>query len=98
MASVFLLFLSSFINERRMMKPSYLFDGLQKKLSEVLKHSPFNDVKQTAHTMVQQGLNKMDIVTRAEFDVQTQVLARTRARLEELEARVAELEAAQHKP
>jgi BMFP domain-containing protein YqiC len=39
-----------------------------------------------------QGFARLDLVTREEFDVQSQVLARTRARLEELEARVAELE------
>jgi ubiquinone biosynthesis accessory factor UbiK len=40
-----------------------------------------------------QGLRHIELVTREEFDVQTQVLARTRARVEELEKRVAELEA-----
>jgi len=39
-----------------------------------------------------QGFAKLDLVTREEFDVQSQVLARTRARLEELEMRVADLE------
>ena len=38
-------------------------------------------------------LSKMDLVTREEFDVQTAVLARTREKLESLEARLAELEA-----
>jgi BMFP domain-containing protein YqiC len=40
-----------------------------------------------------QGFAKLDLLTREEFDVQTEVLARTRAKLELLEARVAELEA-----
>jgi ubiquinone biosynthesis accessory factor UbiK len=39
-----------------------------------------------------QGLRRLDLVTREEFDVQRQVLARTRERLEALEQRVAELE------
>jgi hypothetical protein len=38
-------------------------------------------------------LSRLDLVTREEFDVQAAVLARTRARLEALEAKVAELEA-----
>ena len=38
------------------------------------------------------GLRKLDLVTREEFDVQRAVLARTREQVEELEARVAELE------
>ncbi|BBD80987.1 hypothetical protein ALSL_2362 [Aerosticca soli] len=40
-----------------------------------------------------QGLRRLELVTREEFDVQSQVLARTRARLEELEGQVARLEA-----
>jgi BMFP domain-containing protein YqiC len=38
-------------------------------------------------------LRRLELVTREEFDVQSQLLARTRARVEELERRVAELEA-----
>jgi len=41
---------------------------------------------------VSNGFSRMDLVTREEFDVQTQVLARTRAKLEALEQRVEELE------
>jgi len=37
--------------------------------------------------------DRLDLVTREELDVQEQVLARTRAKLEEMEKRVAELEA-----
>ncbi|MDO3383046.1 accessory factor UbiK family protein [Gilvimarinus algae] len=41
---------------------------------------------------LQAALRKLDLVTREEFDAQAAVLARTRARLEALEARVTELE------
>ena len=40
-----------------------------------------------------QGLRRLDLVTREEFDVQSQVLARTRAKIDALEHTVAELEA-----
>jgi BMFP domain-containing protein YqiC len=43
--------------------------------------------------MMTQGFSKLDLVTREEFDIQTQVLTKTRAKLEALELRVAELEA-----
>jgi hypothetical protein len=43
--------------------------------------------------MMTQGFSKLDLVTREEFDIQAQVLAKTRAKLEALELRVAELEA-----
>lgn len=42
--------------------------------------------------VLQSQLNKLDLVSREEFDVQSQVLIRTREKLEALEARLAELE------
>ncbi|MGC8011168.1 accessory factor UbiK family protein [Salmonella enterica] len=52
-------------------------------------------MEKNVKAMLSQGFAKLDLVTREEFDVQAQVLAKTRARLEALEARVAELEAQQ---
>nr|QXF14441.1 ubiquinone biosynthesis accessory factor UbiK [uncultured bacterium] len=46
-----------------------------------------------AKSVVQQKLSELDVVSREEFDVQTQVLIKTRTKLAELEAKVAELEA-----
>ncbi len=43
--------------------------------------------------VLQSQLSKLDLVTREEFDVQTQVLIRTREKLDALEARLATLEA-----
>ncbi|HKT29925.1 accessory factor UbiK family protein [Dyella sp.] len=51
------------------------------------------DLRANFHDILAQGLRHLELVTREEFDVQAQVLARTRARVEELEKRVAELEA-----
>ncbi len=48
----------------------------------------------TVFDLLTNALASMDLVTREEFDVQTAVLARTRARLEELEKQVAVLEQA----
>jgi len=39
-----------------------------------------------------QGFQKMDLVTREEFDLQSRVLAKTREKLEVLEAKVTALE------
>lgn len=74
------------------MKPNDLFNDLQSKISEALRNSPAKDIEKNVRSMMTQGFAKLDLVTREEFDVQSQVLARTRARLEELELRVAELE------
>ncbi len=74
------------------MKPTDLFNDLQSKVSEALRNSPARDIEKNVRSMMTQGFARLDLVTREEFDVQSQVLARTRARLEELEERVAELE------
>lgn len=62
------------------------------KLGEMLKHSPAKDIEQNLKAGVTSMLGKLDMVSREEFDVQTEVLARTRARLEQLETRLAALE------
>ncbi|TPQ24584.1 accessory factor UbiK family protein [Methylomonas sp. EFPC3] len=51
-----------------------------------------DDVEKNVHALLQSGLAKLDLVSREEFEVQKAVLAKTRARLEELEQRIAELE------
>ncbi len=50
------------------------------------------DAERNIRAAIQATLRKMDLVTREEFDIQREVLARTRARLEALEKQVAELE------
>ena len=50
------------------------------------------DLERNFKSLLQTGLAKMDLVTRDEFDVQVAVLARTREKLEALEARLAELQ------
>ncbi len=50
------------------------------------------DVDQKVRQVIQGQLNKLDVVSREEFDIQTQVLLRTRQKLTEMEAKLAELE------
>lgn len=51
-----------------------------------------NDFEDKAKSVLQSKLSQLDVVTREEFDVQTQVLLKTRAKITELEAKLAELE------
>jgi BMFP domain-containing protein YqiC len=69
------------------------FDDLSAKLKDAVNSGPAKDFEKNARALLAQGFAKLDLVTREEFDVQTQVLARTREKLAALEARVAELEA-----
>ena len=50
------------------------------------------DLESNFRAVLRASLGKLDLVTRDEFDVQTRVLERTRARLEALEARVRAME------
>lgn len=75
-----------------MNKPNF-FNDLQSKINQVLENSPAKDIEKNVKAMLNQGFSKLDLVTREEFDVQAQVLAKTRAKLETLEAKVGELEA-----
>ncbi|WP_017347493.1 ubiquinone biosynthesis accessory factor UbiK [Pantoea sp. A4] len=54
-----------------------------------------DDVEKKIRQVLQAQLTRMDLVNREEFDVQTQVLLRTREKLAALEQRLAQLESAQ---
>ncbi len=69
------------------------FNDLQSKVSQAIENSPAKDIEKNVKSMMTQGFAKLDLVTREEFEIQAQVLAKTRAKLEALEARLAELEA-----
>ena len=69
------------------------FNDLQSKINQAIENSPAKDIEKNVKSMMTQGFARLDLVTREEFDIQAQVLAKTRAKLETLEARVAELEA-----
>ena len=74
------------------MNKSNFFNDLQEKINQAIENSPAKDIEKNVKAMLSQGFSKLDLVTREEFDVQMQVLAKTRAKLEALEAQVAELE------
>ena len=71
--------------------PKFL-DEIVGKLGEMLKQSPAKDIEHNLKAGVASMLSKLDMVSREEFDVQSEVLMRTREKLAQLEARLAELE------
>ena len=74
-----------------------VFDDLSKSLSRLLPPGVADlkdDFERNARSAMQSALGNLDVVTREEFDVQTEVLRNTRAQLKALEARIAELETA----
>ena len=74
------------------MAQNRLLDEMDRRLREILARSPAADLEKNLRVLMQSALGRLDLVTREEYDVQREVLARTRARLEELEAKLAELE------
>jgi ubiquinone biosynthesis accessory factor UbiK len=67
------------------------FDELTKKLFASLPASLQNfekEIQQKFKEILQATFARMDLITREEFDVQTKVLARTREKLESLQAQV----------
>ena len=69
-----------------------LLDELGTKIKEVIADSPARDIEKNLRAMLTARFARFDLVTREEFDVQSEVLARTREKLAQLEARLAEIE------
>ena len=77
-----------------MLNPKFI-DDLARQISESIPAGVKGmqaDVQKNIHTLLQGSLAKLDLVTREEFDAQSQVLARTREKLQQLEQLVLELE------
>lgn len=72
---------------------SQVIIDLSNKIKEILKNSPLSDADKNIHALIQGMFTKMELVSREEFDVQTEVLRNTREKLVALEAKLAELEA-----
>jgi ubiquinone biosynthesis accessory factor UbiK len=69
------------------------FSELAARLASVAAANPAKDLERNFRGLLSSAFTRLDLVSREEYDVQTQVLARAREKLAKLEARVAELEA-----
>ncbi len=70
-----------------------VIDEINAKVSEVLHTSPAKDIEKNVRMLLAGAFTRLDLVTRDEFDVQQEVLQRTREKLMILEGKVSELEA-----
>ncbi|MCG6898336.1 MAG: accessory factor UbiK family protein [Thiocapsa sp.] len=77
-----------------MLDPKQLDDLVQRLASAMPKGIQVlqEDINRSLRASLESALARLDLVTREEFDVQSAVLARTRAKLAVLETRVAEME------
>ena len=72
-----------------------LLGEIAARIAEAAAANPAREFEKNARAVLATAFARLDLVTREEFDVQSEVLARARARLAELEAKVAALEAVQ---
>jgi BMFP domain-containing protein YqiC len=80
---------------------SFRIDEIARRLMDNLPpalRATQRDLESNFRAVLRAGLGKLDLVTREEFDTQSRVLERTRARLEALETKVKLLEAAETPP
>ena len=69
-----------------------MFEDFTKRVSGLIANSPAADIEKNVRSMMSSFFSKLDLVTREEFDTQANVLARTRQLVDQLTARLDELE------
>lgn len=86
--------LSQYRESRRPdMSDPRLIDEIAAALSSLAASSPARDLERNARALLGGALARLDLVTREEFDIQRELLARAQERVVQLEARIADLEA-----
>lgn len=70
-----------------------LLSELSARLAELAAANPAKDLQKNFRGLLSSAFTRLELVSREEYDVQVQVLARSREKLAALEARIAELEA-----
>jgi BMFP domain-containing protein YqiC len=79
--------------ESHPMFQSKALDDLAARIGVAIENSPAKDVEKNIKLMLGAGLARLDLVPRAEFDVQAAVLLKTREKIDALEKRLAAIEA-----
>ena len=75
-----------------------LLNDVNERIRTVFAQSPAADLEKNLKALLASFFSRLDLVTREEFDVQREVLSRTRAKLRELETKLAELEKHTQRP
>jgi ubiquinone biosynthesis accessory factor UbiK len=77
------------------MDPSQFLKDLSERLSNILPpalQTMKKDCEKNIHSTLVSAFNKLDLITREEFDAQAKVLARSRQKIEALESKIQSLE------
>lgn len=68
-----------------------IFNDLSNKIKELIESSPASDLNKNIHALIQGMFTKMELVSREEYDVQTEILRQTREKLNMLEKKLEQL-------
>tara|TARA_B100001559_G_C16041096_1_gene412513 strand:- start:6 stop:242 length:237 start_codon:yes stop_codon:yes gene_type:complete len=66
--------------------------NLSNKIKKLVKNSPISDMEDNINALLKGTFTKMDLINREEYDVQTEVLKKTRAKVEALETKIKDIE------
>ena len=83
---------SIYFQARGVMRNQQVIEEVTAKIKDMLGQSPTSDIEKNLRAVLQSVFNKLDLVTREEFEVQQAVLLRTREKLELLETQVVSME------
>ena len=75
-----------------MIQKNAWFEEFQKNMSDLIARSPAADIERNVKAFMGQAFNKMDLITREEFDIQVDMLKRVQERAAALEEQVQQLE------
>lgn len=75
------------------MQNSAFFENLQARIGKMLDETPAADVRKNLRALLRQAFESMDLATREQLDLQTELLKRAQSKIAELETRVSALEA-----
>jgi ubiquinone biosynthesis accessory factor UbiK len=70
---------------------SQAVNDLSSKINEIIKSSPLADIENNINALIRGAFTKMELVSREEFDVQTEVLRNAREQLAKMEVTLAQL-------
>ena len=70
----------------------HLFEDLNQRIAHALRDTPAADLEKNLRALLVSWFDRLDLVSREDFDVQRKLLERAQAKLAELEKRTTELE------
>jgi ubiquinone biosynthesis accessory factor UbiK len=73
------------------MEKQAFFQDFQNRIADLVRASPAADLERNLKAMMAQQFQRLDLVTREEFDVQVELVERLRARVDALEQRIARM-------